>query len=136
MNKKRKFPDIIKQVGFDFPFDFENDSKKIWVLRLPVVTIPTKILEWHLKIPFWSSENGFYDLSPNELMRHQGLSPFHYRKVMDADLNYPIDYTFYKGRYKIIDGLHRLTKAVSTDQKEILARFLTQELLLETIKHN
>ena len=27
----QELPPIIQQVGFDFPFDFENDPKKIWL---------------------------------------------------------------------------------------------------------
>jgi len=131
MNQEKEFPPIIKQVGFDFPFDFENDPKKIWVLELPVVTIPIDRLMWHLEIPFWSSENGFYDLSPRELLIHPELSAFHYQKVMNADLSYPIDYTFYKGRDKIIDGLHRLTRATVLGLKEIKVRSVPLELIIK-----
>lgn len=35
----QELPPIIQQVGFDFLFDFENDSRKIWILELPVFKI-------------------------------------------------------------------------------------------------
>lgn len=134
MKYEKELPSIIKEVGFDFDFDFENDPKKIWNVSLSVVKIPIDWLVWHLEIPFWSSDNGFYDLSPKQLMACPELSLFHYRKVLEADLSFPIDYTLYKGRKKIIDGLHRLTKADMIGLKEIEAKEVPLALLLEIIR--
>lgn len=134
MNQEREIPSIIKEVGFDFPFDFENDPRKIWVLELPVIILPTARLAWHLELPFWSSENGFYDLSPRELLANPKRSAFHYQKVINADLNLPIDFTFYKERDKIIDGLHRLTRATLLGFQDVKARFLPLDMVLEIVR--
>lgn len=80
-------------------------------------------MTWYLEIPFWSSENGYYNLSPKQLVESPKLPLYHYQKVLNANLAYPIDYIFYKGRDKIIDGLHRLTRANALGMKEVLARF-------------
>lgn len=132
MNKE--FPPIIKKVGFDFEFDFENDPKTIWELDLPTIEIPIEKLSWHLDIPFWSTFNNFYDLSPKELINKPELSNFHYQKIIKADMKYPIDYTFYKNRNKIIDGLHRLTKAYLDGLPSIKARFIPIEILLKSLE--
>ena len=130
---KKKLPLIIRKVGFDFPFDFENDPKKIWTLELPIIEIPITHLTWHLDIPFWASDKGFYDLSPNRLLDHPQLSMSHYQKVLEANLDYPIDYTFYKGKNKIIDGLHRLTKAKILGLEKVRARYVPLKMLLKLI---
>ncbi len=41
-------PQIIKDVGFDFSWDY----KKVWTLDEPVVSIPIEALLWHFDIPF------------------------------------------------------------------------------------
>lgn len=133
MKEKLVFPEIIKQVGFDFEFDFDHDPEKIWKLEVPIAMTPIKLLEWHLEIPFWSSDHGYYDLSPNQLLKTPTLSPSHYQRVLEADTTHPIDYTFYKGRPKIIDGLHRLTKAKLNGAEFTEMRFVPIEILLKTI---
>jgi len=126
-------PDEIKQVGFDFFFDFEADPKKIWKLEVPISPISIKDLEWHLEIPFWNSDTGIFDLSPNKLLANPELSSNHYKRVLSADMTFPIDFTNYKGRSKIIDGLHRLAKAKLGGLSVVEARFIPLELLLKTI---
>ncbi|KKR68211.1 MAG: hypothetical protein UU09_C0014G0013 [Microgenomates group bacterium GW2011_GWA2_40_6] len=128
-----EFPRIIREVGFDFPFDFEKDPKKIWALDIPVTNIPIDSLLWHLEMPFWSSDQGYYDLSPNDLLIHPELSPVHFQKVLTADLRYPLDFVSYKGRDKIIDGLHRLTRYKMQGSLEIPARNIPLDLLLDAI---
>jgi len=130
----KEFPKIIKDVGFDFEFDFDRDPPKIWTLNTLVVEEPLDDFIWHLSIPFWSTPTGHYDLSPLELIRDPSLSEFHYNKVVNAELIYPIDFLLYKGRKKIIDGLHRLTKSYIRNEKTILARRIDLNDLLKTIK--
>jgi hypothetical protein len=133
---EKELPEIIKEVGFDFPFDFVEDSKKIWRLEIPTVEVPIDILKWHLDIPFWSSDNGFYDLSPNRLMSNPQLSADHYRRVLNADMSYPVDFTFYKGRYKIIDGLHRLANAAFRHSQFVNGREIPLNQLLSLLNDN
>lgn len=100
---------------------------------MPVFKIPIGRLTWHLRIPFWSSKNGYYDLSPKQLVESPKLSPYHYGKIINANLTYPIDYVFYKGRDKIIDGLHRLTEANILGIQEVLVREVPLIVLLRAI---
>lgn len=99
-------PDIIKQVGFDFRWD----EKKVWALDVPVEDIPIKELAWHFDIPFWSKPGGFYDLYARDVIDHPQENKQEYERTMQADTSHPIDIMFWRGRWVILDGLHRLVK--------------------------
>lgn len=99
-------PQIIKDVDFDFSWSEE----KVWKLKVPVEEMSIKELEWHFDIPFlW--ENGVYNLTSREVIEHPDEHKEEYERTMKADLSYPIDIMENKGRWLILDGLHRLMKA-------------------------
>ena len=101
------FPQVIKDVGFDFRWD----SRKVWALEEPTVEMPMSELAWHLDIPFWDSEGtDAYNLTPKEVIDHPEHEPTHWRLIQEADASYPIDVMENKGRWLILDGLHRLVK--------------------------
>ncbi len=103
-----KTPKIIQEVGFDFDWD----SKKVWALKIPTVSMPIKHLLWHFDIPFWEKQHtNNYNLTPYQVIEHPTKHPLHYNKIKRARLKYPIDIMKNKGRWLILDGLHRLTKA-------------------------
>lgn len=47
-------------------------------------------------------------------------------RIQKADLKYPIIITKENGKYIVIDGVHRLTKAISLHNKEILAKYISK----------
>ncbi|NTU98384.1 ParB N-terminal domain-containing protein [Candidatus Falkowbacteria bacterium] len=101
-----EYPQIIKEVGFDFSWD----EKKVWLLNEPVSEMAISELEWHFDIPFlW--EKGKYDLKPIEVINHPEAHTVEYERTLTADIKYPIDIMENKGRWLILDGLHRLMKA-------------------------
>jgi hypothetical protein len=105
---KKELPEIIKEVGFDFSWD----EKKVWALELPTEELDTSELVWHFDIPFiWSKPNGFYGVKPSEVLNIPEQYPKEYQRTMDSDLAHPIDIMRWKGRWVILDGLHRLMKA-------------------------
>lgn len=99
-------PKIIQEVGFDFDWK----SKKVWALKYPAEEINIKELEWHFDIPFWNTKGGYYDLTPNQVINHPTQFREEYERTMKADLTCPIDIMKNKGRWLILDGLHRLVK--------------------------
>jgi len=100
-------PQIIKDVGFDFRWD----SKKVWALEEPTVEMPMSELTWHFDIPFWDSEGtDAYNLTPKEVITYPEKEPTHWRLIQEADTSFPIDIMENKGRWLILDGLHRLMK--------------------------
>lgn len=50
-----------------------------------------------------------------------------FTQIQEADLSYPLHILFFKGRPLILDGLHRLTKAVLTGRKIISVKVVTME---------
>jgi hypothetical protein len=104
---KKEIPEIIKKVGFDFWWDI----KKVWALDYPVEEIDIGELSWHFDIPFWNTKEGYYDLSPNEVIEDPEKHYYEYNRTMQTDVFYPIDIMENKGKLLILDGLHRLVKA-------------------------
>lgn len=103
----RELPAIIKEVGFDFSWD----EQKVWTLDAPTEEMPIEELVWHFDIPFiWSKPDGYYDVTPNEVISHPEQYVEEYERTMQAETAYPIDIMFWKKRWLILDGLHRLMR--------------------------
>ncbi len=89
-----KIPKIIKEVGFDFSWDEE----KVWQLDVPVEEMDISELEWHFTIPFWNTQNGYYDLKPNDVLANPEKYKEEFARIMKADLSHPLDIMFWKNR--------------------------------------
>lgn len=124
--KNRALPKIIKEVGFDFRWSEE----KVWALDIPVEEVDIKELEWHFDIPFWSTPEGYYDLKPNDVLSDPEKHKIEFERIMKADLNYPLDIMFWKNRWLLLDGLHRLVKAKQLGWEKIRVRKIPQESIL------
>ena len=105
--KEKEVPKIIKDVGFDFWWDEAN----VWKLKYPAEDMDIIELEWHFDIPFWNSEKGRYDLKPMDVLKYPEKYKKEYRRTMATNLDYPLDIMINKGRWLLLDGLHRLLKA-------------------------
>lgn len=123
--KERKLPKIIQAVGFDFHWDEE----KVWVLEIPVEEMDVSELEWHFDIPFWRKPGGFYDLTPNQVLTESDKYKDEFERMMQADLKYPLDIMFWKSRWLLLDGLHRLVKAKFLGIEKIKVRKIPQEVI-------
>jgi ASC-1-like (ASCH) protein len=122
-------PQIIKDVGFDFSWSEE----KVWALNEPTSTMPITELSWHFDIPFlW--EGGIYNLTPREVIDHPEAHAQEYARTMRADLKYPIDIMQNKGRWLILDGLHRLMRAAIEGATEVQVRVIPRERIPEILK--
>jgi hypothetical protein len=124
-------PQIVKDVGFDFNWD----SRKVWALDEPTVEIPMSELDWHFDIPFWDSEGtDAYNLTPKEVMAHPDREPTHWRLIQEADTSYPIDIMENKGRWLILDGLHRLVKECLAGKAVVRVRKIPRSRIPEIEK--
>ena len=122
-------PQIIKDVGFDFDWNEE----KVWALDIPTEEIKITDLLWHFDIPFlW--ENGVYNLKPQEVMDNPEAHREEYERTMKADLVHPIDIMENKGRWLILDGLHRLMKSSSFGLDKIKVRKVPRSYIPEITK--
>lgn len=114
----RELPAIIKEVGFNFHWE----ESKVWALDLPVEEMPIDDLVWHFDVPFWFSPGGFYDLKPRSVIDNPEQYEKEYQRTMNANLSHPLDIMLWKGRWLLLDGLHRLAKAYILGQKTVKVR--------------
>lgn len=128
LTRKRKYtwerPNIIQEVGFDFHWDV----KKVWALDIPATEMDISELVWHFDIPFWElADTDDYNLTPNAVINKEAGTHMHREKIDKADTNYPIDIMENKGRWLILDGLHRLVKLYEQGVKTIKVRIIPRE---------
>lgn len=84
---------------------------------LPITTIDVDTLKWNLE----SDKN-----SQGEEMFQSGSDK---KRIADADLTAPIMVVKWNKKLVVLDGIHRLSKAVKTKQASIVARMVTDEIL-------
>ncbi len=120
---KNFLPKVIQEVGFDFSWSEE----KVWALDIPVQEINIKELEWHFEIPFWDTKHGYYDLKPNDVIDCPKNYQEEYDRAMSSNLSYPIDIMENKGRWLILDGLHRLVKAKILGETKVAVRKIPRD---------
>jgi len=124
-----EIPQIIKDVGFDFDWSEE----KVWALDVPVEEIDISELTWHFDVPFlW--EDGVYNLKPCEVIDDPDAHKDEYKRTMKANLIHPIDVMENKGRWLILDGLHRLMKATILKMNKIRVRKIPREKIPEILE--
>jgi len=57
---------------------------------------------------------------------------FHAKKTLEANLEHPIEIYLHKGKWIILDGVHRFTKAVYLGHKTIKVRRISKEIAQQT----
>lgn len=120
---KKEFPQIIKDVGFDFSWD----EKKVWQLDLPVSEMDINELTWHFEIPFLWEGGGIYNLKSWDVIEDPDSHKAEYERTMNADTSHPIDIMKNKGRWLILDGLHRLMKLYIEGARKVKVRIVPRE---------
>jgi len=94
--------------------DFDWDNRLLWSLDLPSSSMEVDELSWLLDLPVWSSRPPapLFDLVPRTVIESPGVHVGHARRVLHADLSYPLLVHHHRGRWVVLDGLHRLAKLV------------------------
>lgn len=129
MNKHNNFD--WNSVGLDFG---NWEEEKIWALKLSTVEMDIKELLWHFDAPWWPNDNGErWTIKPWDVIRQNEGSKNEQIKMEKADLLYPIDILENKGKWLILDGLHRLAKAYKHGQEKVGVRIIPRERLSEII---
>lgn len=101
-----------------FPaYDWNVD--RLWELSLPVQDVPVENLTWLLHLPLWRWEGQRFVLSPAAVLADPKTYRAHHDKALAADLEYPIHITLHNSRWVILDGYHRLLKALLLGHKSI-----------------
>jgi hypothetical protein len=92
--------------------------------------VPIDELAWQLQIPLFETvRGGPMDLVPLDVLRNPRLHPGHYRRILHADLNYPLD-TMKPDKAEstiIMDGFHRLLRAIQLGRTGVEIRRIPPE---------
>ena len=127
-NERGEPPEIIRSVGFDFHWSEE----KVWQLDLPVEDMRVDQLLWHLDFPFWRDESGKqYSVSPKQVLQHPGMYTGQYKRITEANLQYPLDVMWWRDRWVLLDGLHRFTKTILNGAVSVKIRKVPIEAIPE-----
>lgn len=98
-----------------------------WALDLPVTTRATAELEWLLDLPFWRDGDRYFALTPTAVRLNPDLHLAQHERMLAADLAFPLDITLRRGRWFVLDGLHRLLKAVVVGRPTVAVRELSPQ---------
>jgi len=113
--------------------DFGNwEEEKIWALELPVEILDISELIWHLDVPFWTNDEGErWSLTPRDVLDNSAGSDDERARVAGVDISYPIDIFENKGKWLVLDGLHRLAKCYQDGNKTVQVRKIPHERFIE-----
>jgi hypothetical protein len=111
----------------DLGLTFFWDVRKLWAVDLPVVPMRVRDLEWLLDKPFWEDGHRKLALRRSDVAADPERYQADYERAMAADLSCPISVINLRGRWVVMDGLHRLLKAWMFGHEMILARQAHEE---------
>ncbi len=94
------------------------DVSVLWELskELPIEQVQISSLMWHLELECWTDENE-RPVRPIDI-----TGEFHEKRIREADLAFPI---ILAPDGHVMDGLHRLLKAIREDREVVSARRFT-----------
>ena len=67
-----------------------------------------------------------FDLKPNDVLENPLFYEYHYNRLNEADLSYPLCVTNYKGKEIIVDGIHRLAKLKLQSSETIAIKVISE----------
>ena len=103
-------------------YSIDWDVAAIWALELPVGSLGFDALAWHLDMPVWPGPWGPYTVTPNEVLADPVTHAGEHARILRADLAYPLDVYRHRGRWMILDGIHRLARAATLGRMEMQVR--------------
>lgn len=118
-----KIPESVSEYGFDFDWNEED----VWKLNYEAEEMDIHKLEWHFDVPFWNLNGVWYSLTPKDVMENPEKFKKEYERIMESDISYPIDIMENKGRFVILDGLHRLVKCKLLGMNKIKVRIIPRK---------
>lgn len=125
MSAPRRLPRVIETHWHAFDWDVEA----LWALDLPAVAFPVSRLEWHLDVPVWPRDGVPYSLTPRDVLKSPYRYADEYRRTQAASLVFPIEITWHRGRWLILDGIHRLLKAHELGHEQMIVRKVPRRLI-------
>jgi hypothetical protein len=116
--------ELIYSVDMMFTYIYLNKTK-IKVKKYPVNTL----LE-NLTFPGWGDPVLDIKYSPNDVLENPDKYINDYKRIINADLSYPI---IIDENDNIIDGIHRLTKAILENKRTIKCYVFSDKLMKKFI---
>lgn len=129
--KQHPVIDARPEVLQDKLYDFWWDAEKLHSLELPTRTLTTKEFLWHLDLPYWKHEGKPFQLTPRQVMEASQLYEEQHERTLATDLRYPIIVREDppNDRLLILDGVHRLLKAVIVGLSELQVAVFDDKLV-------
>lgn len=123
LKKDTKFAKLSKRAGHTYT-DEEGEWSVDMLIEITddnkVEELPVSTLEWNMEEKAWGNGK---EISPAEVLEKPSKYKEHMERIEEAELKYPI--LVYKN--KLIDGYHRLAKAVSQDKKNIKVKIINDK---------
>lgn len=116
----RRPPDTWLQTELGLTFYW--DVLKLWDADLPLAWMQVRELAWLLDKPFWNDGSKKLAVSGRDVAEAPERHRAEYERAMAADLSFPINVILLRGRWVIMDGLHRLLKAWMCGHEMIVAK--------------
>jgi hypothetical protein len=112
-----KMPDSVRQTLGIEPWESRNDEE-----LGPVEEIAIAGLTWLLELPLWGWRGEPFQVTPNQVAADPQTYAVHYARVMWSDLDDPIVIAERNGRTVLLDGYHRLLRAMVEGRRTLPAR--------------
>ncbi len=108
------------------------DRQRLHQLVMPITELPVADLRWMLDLPWWRVGERRFAVTPNQVRLGPDRHAAHWRRVLDADLDYPI-HLLQRDRLIILDGVHRLLKADVLGMRTIATHVLDAATFAEIV---
>lgn len=116
---------------------FSINEAQLWAVDIPVEEIPISEIDYNLDIPYLEKMGtDDWNLSPRMLIENFDKERLHAKRTEKADLTYPIEIYNHQGKWIILDGVHRFTKAVRLGEETIKVRRVSYEIARRCTKRN
>lgn len=124
--KRKGVPAVLSEVYVDFYWS----QRKLWTTDVPHTLVELKDVDWILSFPVWYCDP---HPVPADLIKDPTLDAEHWRRVMAANLSFPVHVMKWNGRLVILDGIHRLIQAKIRGIPKLLGKILTKEHVFEIL---
>lgn len=112
---------------------FKTDEPKLRKVKLPIEEIAISDIENNMDISYREQEGtDDWNLTPRMCLENFEKEIWHAKKILEADLQYPIELYFHKEQWIILDGVHRFTKAMYLGHTTIKVRKICEDIAQKT----